>query len=66
MPRTVPNRRMPRHHPMLHRPPHHRAHGAKARPVRICDLVLALLGVALLDGLTLAAAFTLAAGTTAP
>jgi hypothetical protein len=45
---------------------HHRADGAEARPVRISDLVLALLGVALLGGLALAAAFTLAAGTTAP
>ncbi|APX84343.1 hypothetical protein BV511_06195 [Methylorubrum extorquens] len=62
MPRPVPNRRMPRHYPMLH----HRAHGAEARPVRTSDLVLALLGVALLGGLVLAAAFTLAAGTTTP
>jgi hypothetical protein len=53
---------MPRHHPRLHQ----RAHGAKAKPVRTSDLVLALLGVALLGGLALAAAFTLAAGTTAP
>jgi hypothetical protein len=45
---------------------HHRSHGAEARPVRISDLVLALFGVALLGGLVLAAAFTLAAGTTAP
>jgi hypothetical protein len=97
MPRPVPNRRMPRHHPGAAsqppgakvwpaapakcsttgpsasagkkvRPPmisttpttmlHHRAHGAEARPVRISDLVLALLGVALLGGLALAAAFT--------
>ncbi|ACK81124.1 hypothetical protein [Methylorubrum extorquens] len=62
MPRPVPNRRMPRHHPMLH----HRSHGAEAKPVRTSDLVLALLGVALLGGLALAAAFTLAAGTTTP
>ncbi|MCG5244780.1 hypothetical protein [Methylorubrum extorquens] len=62
MPRPVPNRRVPRHHPMLH----HRSHGAEARPVRTSDLVLALLGVALLAGLALAAAFTLAAGTTTP
>ncbi|WP_442786120.1 hypothetical protein [Methylorubrum sp. SL192] len=52
---------MPRHHPM----PHHRSHGAEAKPARTSDLVLALLGVALLGGLVLAAAFTLAAGATA-
>ncbi|MCY1644699.1 hypothetical protein OVA30_21670 [Methylorubrum sp. SL192] len=61
MPHPVPNRRMPRHHPM----PHHRSHGAEAKPARTSDLVLALLGVALLGGLVLAAAFTLAAGATA-
>ncbi len=66
MPRPIPNRRMPRHYPMLHPMLHHRAHGAEARPVRISDLVLALLAVALLGGLALAAAFTLAAGTTTP
>nr|WP_253398996.1 hypothetical protein [Methylorubrum extorquens] len=62
MPRPVPNRRMPRHQLM----PHHRSHGAEAKPVRTSDLVLALLGVALLGGLVLAAAFTLAANATAP
>ncbi|MCP1539517.1 hypothetical protein [Methylorubrum extorquens] len=53
---------MPRHQLM----PHHRSHGAEAKPVRTSDLVLALLGVALLGGLVLAAAFTLAANATAP
>ncbi|WP_336489477.1 hypothetical protein [Methylobacterium nigriterrae] len=66
MPRALPNRRIPRHHLMLHRPLHHRAHGAEAKPLRTSDLVLALLGVALLGGFALMAAFTLAAGATAP
>ncbi|UMY16793.1 hypothetical protein MMB17_19315 [Methylobacterium organophilum] len=62
MPRAFPSRRMPRHHLMPHRP----RDQAGAPPLRTSDLVLALLGVALLGGLTLAAAFTLAAGATAP
>ena len=47
MPRTLPTRRMPRHHLLLHRapPPRHRA---GAPPPRTSDLVLALLGVLLL------------------
>ena len=42
MPRTLPTRRMPRHHLLLHRapPPRHRA---GAPPPRTSDLVLALL-----------------------
>lgn len=66
MPRTLPNRRIPRHHLMPHRPPNHRSQGAPAKPVRTSDLVLALLGVVLLGGLALGAAFTLATGATAP
>ena len=66
MPRTLPNRRIPRHYPMVHRPQHRRAHGAQAKPMRTSDLVLALLGVVLLGGFALAAAFALATGTPAP
>ncbi|MCJ2095537.1 hypothetical protein MKK67_23995 [Methylobacterium sp. J-072] len=65
MPRTLPTRRMPRHHLMLHRapPPRHRA---GAPPPRTSDLVLALLGVLLLASLALMAAWALTAGTSAP
>jgi len=66
MARTLPNRRMPRHHLMVHRPAHRRAQGVEAKPLRTSDLVLALLGVVLLGGLALAAAFSLAGGATAP
>ena len=51
---------------MPHRPPLRRAHGVEAKPLRTSDLVLALLGVVLLGGLALGAAFTLAAGAAAP
>lgn len=66
MPRTLPNRRIPRHHLMPHRPSRRRPQGSELKPVRASDLVLALLGVVLLGGLALSAAFTLAAGATAP
>ncbi|GEP03607.1 hypothetical protein [Methylobacterium oxalidis] len=65
MPRALPTRRVPRHHLMPHRPAQRRGQ-AGAPPLRTSDLVLALLGVALLGGLALAAALTLAAGATAP
>lgn len=60
MRRSLPSRRMPRHHLMPHRPSH-RAHGAAPGPMRTSDLVLALLGVVLLGGLALTAAFALTA-----
>lgn len=66
MPRALSSRRIPRSHPALRRLPRHRAHGGTLRPARSSDLVLALLGVALLGGLALLAAFALAAGTAAP
>ncbi|SFL97623.1 hypothetical protein [Methylobacterium pseudosasicola] len=65
MPRTLPTRRMPRHHLMLHRAPLPR-HRASAPPPRTSDLVLALLGVLLLAALALMAAWALTAGTPAP
>ncbi|MCB4803800.1 hypothetical protein QO001_003994 [Methylobacterium brachiatum] len=61
MRRTLPTRRMPRHHLMLHRAPPAR-HRAGAPP-RTSDLVLALLGVLLLAALALMAAHALTAGT---
>jgi hypothetical protein len=65
MPRALPSRRLPRHHLALHRPPQRRDHGG-APPLRTSDLVLALLGVVMLGGLALAAAFVLTSGATAP
>ncbi len=62
MPRALPARRIPRHHLALHRPPLRRDH-AGSQPPRTSDLVMALLGVVMLGGLALAAAFVLAAGT---
>ena len=61
MPRPLPTRRMLRHHLMLHR-----AHGGTPRPLRNSDLVLAILGVALLGGLGLASACSLVAGAATP
>jgi len=81
MPRAFPSRRVPRHHLMIHRPPspgrrsstrHDAEPGEKSRarsnsePARLSDLVLALLGVVMLGGLALTAAFVLASGATAP
>ena len=66
MPRSLPTRRMLRHHLMLHRSAWRDAQGGDLRPLRNSDLVLAILGVALLGGLALAAALSLAAGATAP
>ncbi|GJD35043.1 hypothetical protein [Methylobacterium aerolatum] len=65
MPRSHPTRRVPRHHLALHRPPQRRD-SAGAQALRTSDLILALLGVVMLGGLALAAAFVLAAGATAP
>ncbi len=61
MPRAFPSRRVPRHHLALHRPPQRRER-ASTQPLRTSDLVLALLGVVMLGGLALTAAFVLAAG----
>lgn len=71
MARTLPSpcltsRRLPRRGLPRQRPPLHRAHGGGLTPLRTSDLVLALLGVALLGGLALMAAFALAGGATAP
>ncbi|MHC2105567.1 hypothetical protein FV242_01555 [Methylobacterium sp. WL64] len=65
MPRTLPTRRMPRHHRLLHRTPPLR-HRAGAPPPRTSDLVLALLGTLLLAAFALMAACALTAGTPAP
>ncbi|MFG5120281.1 hypothetical protein [Methylorubrum sp. POS3] len=65
MPRPLPARRAPRHtpppRPNRSRLPWHRAHGGRPMPARTSDLVLAVLGVVLLGGLALAAAFAAAA-----
>ncbi|ACB22234.1 hypothetical protein [Methylobacterium radiotolerans] len=61
MPRALPARRVARHHLVLHRQPH-RAGRAGAPPPRTSDLVLALLGVVLLGGFALLAAYTLTLG----
>ena len=63
MPRALPSRRLPRHHLVLHRPPPRRG---TPQPVRISDLVLALLGVVLLGGFALLAAVAMTHGTFAP
>ena len=62
MPRALVSRRMPRPRPL----PPHRRHGALLAPSRTSDLVLALLGVALLGGFALLAAYSLASGVAAP
>ncbi|MBP1182863.1 hypothetical protein [Methylobacterium sp. PvR107] len=59
MPRALPARRVARHHLVLHRQPHS---PSRARPVRTSDLVLALLGVVLLGGFALLAAYALTLG----
>ncbi|WP_342104263.1 hypothetical protein [Methylobacterium sp. SI9] len=59
MPRALPARRLPRHHLVLHRPPPRRG---GPQPVRTSDLVLALLGVVLLGGFALLAAYALTSG----
>ena len=65
MPRALPSRRHPRHHLVLHRqPPLQGRVGAEA--VRLSDLVLALLGVVMLGGFALVAAFVLTSGANAP
>lgn len=51
---------MPRPLPARRRLLRHRAHGGRLAPARTSDLVLALLGVVLLGGLALAAAFAAA------
>lgn len=65
MPRALSSRRPARHHIAIHRPPPRRDRTG-TQPPRTSDLVLAILGVALLGGLALAAAFVLTAGATAP
>ena len=59
MPRALPARRLPRHHLVLHRQPRR---SDRAQAVRTSDLVLALLGVVLLGGFALLAAYALTAG----
>lgn len=66
MPRALSSRRVPRPHPTLRRQPHHRRHGALLRPVRTSELVLALLGVALLGALALAAVSAAVSGLALP
>ncbi|MCX4195509.1 hypothetical protein OMR07_07850 [Methylobacterium organophilum] len=61
MPRALPARRVARHHLVLHRQSH-RAGRAGAPPPRTSDLVLALLGVLLLGGFALLAAYALTLG----
>ena len=60
MARAFSSRRMP--HRSVRRP----GCGAEAEPLRTSDFVLALLGVVLLGGFALAAAFALTAGTPTP
>ena len=64
MPRALPSRRLPRRHIALQRQAQRRGRGSQ--PVRLSDLVLALLGVVMLGGLALAAAFVLTSGAPAP
>ena len=59
MPRALPSRRLPRHHLVLHRQVQR---SDRARAVRTSDLVLALLGVVLLGGFALLAAYALTLG----
>ena len=66
MRRAVPPHRIARHHLLLHRPPPPRAGGPDGRPVRPGDLILAVLGVALLGGYALLAAGSLLGRTLAP
>ncbi|RVU17839.1 hypothetical protein [Methylobacterium oryzihabitans] len=54
MPAALPSRRLSHRHPALPRPTR-----PGAPPVRASDLILALLGLALLGGLALTAAATL-------
>ncbi|SDN71987.1 hypothetical protein SAMN05216360_110244 [Methylobacterium phyllostachyos] len=63
MPRALPARRISRHRLMLHRPPPRRS---VSQPVRTSDLVLALLGVVLLGGFALLAAYALTSGMLVP
>ncbi|GJD95686.1 hypothetical protein [Methylobacterium iners] len=51
------------HQRLMHRPPPRRDE-AKRPPIRMSDLILAVLGVTLLGGFALTAAFALAAGWT--
>ncbi|MCJ2071090.1 hypothetical protein MKK75_20230 [Methylobacterium sp. J-030] len=63
MPRALPSRRMPHHHRMLRRQPPRKG---RAQAVRTSDLVLALLGVVLLGGFALLAAYALTGGMLVP
>lgn len=80
MTRAFP-RRVPRHHLMIHRPPSPRGRSStrpdaepgeeprtrsNPEPAKLSDLILALLGVVMLGGLALSAAFVLTSGATAP
>ena len=62
MRRTLPPRRMPRHHLLFPKSPRRRTQGHAEPPMRTSDFVLALLGVVLLGGLALTAAYALASG----
>ncbi|KAA0124707.1 hypothetical protein CIW48_05485 [Methylobacterium sp. P1-11] len=66
MPRALPARRFARHHLVLHRQPQRRDRPGGAPPLRTSDLVLALLGVVLLAGFALMAAYALTLSTAAP
>jgi hypothetical protein len=59
MPRTLPARRIPRHHLSVRRPTRGRRFPGPPAPVRLSDLILGLLGVTLLGGLALMAAAAL-------
>jgi hypothetical protein len=60
MPRALSSRRLPRRHIALQRQAQRRGRGSQ--PVRLSDLVLALLGVVLLAGFALVAAYALTRG----
>ncbi|SEF53409.1 hypothetical protein SAMN04488144_10248 [Methylobacterium sp. 190mf] len=61
MPRAFPARRVPRHHLALRRSPLRHDRGG-AQPLRTSDLILALLGVVMLGGFALLAAYALTLG----
>ncbi|MGH1574696.1 hypothetical protein ACRAWG_33665 [Methylobacterium sp. P31] len=65
IPRALPSRRLPHHHLVLHRQPQRRG-GARTPPPRTSDLVPALLGVVLLGGFALLAAYALTAARIVP
>lgn len=62
MPRGLPTRCVPRHFLLVPKSPRRRTHGHGKPPMRTSEFVLALLGVILLGGLALTAAYALASG----